>query len=46
MLTKCLNKQNLDQAILTKLMVCNNKFLNNVDISYLKEKPQLGEAFH
>lgn len=46
MLTKCLNKANLDQFTLTKLIVCNNKFLNNIDISYLKEKVQLKEIFH
>lgn len=45
MLTKCLNKNNLDQFIITKLIVCNNKFLNNIDISYLKEKVQLKEPF-
>jgi len=38
MLTKCLNRPNLDRFILTKLMVCNNKFLNNVEINYLKDK--------
>lgn len=46
MLSKCLKKSNLDQFILTKLIVCNNKFLNNIDISYVKEKPQLKDAFH
>jgi hypothetical protein len=45
MMTKCLGKPNMDKFILTKLMVCNNKFLNNVEVSYLNEKAELKGAF-
>ncbi len=45
MLTKCLTKPNLDKFILTKLMVCNNKFLNNIEVNYLKDKTELKAPF-
>ncbi len=39
MLARLVGKANLDTYVVTKLMVCNNKFLNNVETNFMKTKP-------